>query len=236
MLKPGKRWYLPAALTLGAFLGGPLLVQARAVAPLTGFMVFALSGLLGAVALLWGLRVAAAGRRRDGLVSAVIGAVPLAVIAFGILSARKVPRINDVSTDLDNPPRFVTAASAPENAGLDLAYPPEFKEQVRQGYPDLISKVMAEPPAVAYEAVKAAARAMPGWEIARTDDAAMTVEGTQTSAVFRFVDDFAIRVEPIDGKSLVAMRSRSRVGKGDFGANAARIRAFLGALGPKDPP
>jgi hypothetical protein len=33
-----------------------------------------------------------------------------------------------------------------------------------------------------------------------------------------------------DGGSTVAMRSKSRLGKGDLGANARRIRAFLADL------
>jgi len=34
-----------------------------------------------------------------------------------------------------------------------------------------------------------------------------------------------------DGGSRIDLRSRSRVGKSDVGANAARIRAFAGELG-----
>lgn len=230
MLHPGKRWYLPAVLALAAFAGGPLLVQARLLAPMQGFLLFALSGLLGAVSLLWGLRMVGLKEAHKATILVAVGLVPLLALGSGVYGGRKVPRINDISTDLDNPPRFVAAQDAPENAGKDLAYPEAFKDDMRAGYPDLISKTLDLPPAQGYQKVLSAARAMPGWELGRTDEAAMTLEGTQTSALFRFVDDFVVRVEPIGARSLVAMRSRSRDGKGDFGVNAARIRGFFVAL------
>jgi len=48
-----------------------------------------------------------------------------------------------------------------------------------------------------------------------------------TSDLCRFHDDFAVRVRPDDGGAVVDMRSKSRDGKGDLGANAERIRSFL---------
>lgn len=57
------------------------------------------------------------------------------------------------------------------------------------------------------------------------------VEATDTSSTFRFVDDIVIRVTGPDGAdaahSMIDLRSRSRVGRSDLGANAARIRAFV---------
>ncbi len=49
-----------------------------------------------------------------------------------------------------------------------------------------------------------------------------------TTSVYRWQDDFVIRVTAGDnGGSIVDMRSKSRVGKSDLGANAHRIAAFL---------
>ena len=57
------------------------------------------------------------------------------------------------------------------------------------------------------------------------------VEATDTSATFRFIDDIVIRVTGPEGAdaahSMIDLRSRSRVGRSDLGANAARIRAFV---------
>jgi len=40
------------------------------------------------------------------------------------------------------------------------------------------------------------------------------------------VDDISVRVRESGGGAVVDIRSKSRDGKGDMGANAARIRAF----------
>ena len=72
-----------------------------------------------------------------------------------------------------------------------------------------------------------------GWDVALVDEAAGTVEATETSRFFRFKDDVVIRVRPAPGGgSLVDMRSISRVGGSDVGMNAKRVRAFLTDLQP----
>ena len=56
------------------------------------------------------------------------------------------------------------------------------------------------------------------------------MEATDTTRWFGFKDDVVVRVRPEGAGSRVDVRSVSRVGRGDVGANAARIRAFLQAL------
>lgn len=68
-------------------------------------------------------------------------------------------------------------------------------------------------------------------EVTLEDKAKGAIEGVATTALLQFKDDFAIRVK--QGKSnvtVVDMRSKSRTGQGDFGANAARIQAYFQAL------
>jgi uncharacterized protein (DUF1499 family) len=57
------------------------------------------------------------------------------------------------------------------------------------------------------------------------------IEATDTSRVFRFVDDIAVRIRSDANGSRIDVRSKSREGKGDLGANAARIRKLREALG-----
>lgn len=66
-----------------------------------------------------------------------------------------------------------------------------------------------------------------GWTIVNTDEAAGLIEATHTSAWFGFKDDIAIRIRAEGEGSRVDMRSISRVGQSDLGANARRISAFL---------
>ena len=65
------------------------------------------------------------------------------------------------------------------------------------------------------------------------DPDASRLQAVATTRIRRFKDDvvWRVRPDPADaGACLVDGRSRSRVGKGDFGANAGRLREFLGRL------
>jgi uncharacterized protein (DUF1499 family) len=50
-----------------------------------------------------------------------------------------------------------------------------------------------------------------------------------------FKDDVVIRVTSASGIARVDVRSKSRVGRGDVGANAKRIRQYLQRLRASDP-
>lgn len=67
-----------------------------------------------------------------------------------------------------------------------------------------------------------------GWEIVSADPLNGRLEATHTSRWWGFKDDIAIRLRGnIDGSTRVDMRSISRVGGSDLGANARRVTAFL---------
>jgi uncharacterized protein (DUF1499 family) len=69
-----------------------------------------------------------------------------------------------------------------------------------------------------------------GWEVVSVEPAIGRLEASTRSAIFRFVDDVVVRVRPEGTGSIVDVRSRSRVGRGDLGANARHIRSLLAAL------
>ncbi len=223
-------WYLLPLLAVVPFVVGPLLAHFHVVAPFKGFVTFAASVVPAVLAVLFGAYLVLTGNSGKGLVCVMVGAIPIATVASGIAGARKYPRINDISTNLESPPALVAAADAPENQGKDLTYPEEFKAAVREGYPDLIALQLDQPAELAFARVKAALAAHPEWRVARVDDPGMTIDLTETAGLFQFTDDVAIRVLPMDQASQIDVRSRSRVGKGDFGANAARIRRILEAI------
>ena len=60
--------------------------------------------------------------------------------------------------------------------------------------------------------------------------ARVTIEAVATTYWFGFKDDIVIRVETTSEGSVVDLRSASRVGRGDLGANAVRIRTFITAF------
>ncbi len=211
------------------FVLGPLLAHLSVVPALVGFALFGFGGLLGVVALVIGVVAAARGAGLGaGLALGAVVSVTFLAIA---MSAGRVPRINDIATDTTNPPQFVKAGSLEGNQHRDMRYPgASFAEQQRAGYPDLGPLRIEAGPDEVFKRVEAAARQVPTWEITRDDAAARALEGVDTTRLFRFKDDFVVEVRPQDGGSVVQMRSKSRDGKGDIGANAARIEAFFAKL------
>lgn len=220
-----------------AVLLGPVAAHVGISSPLAGFGVLLCGLLLGALSVAVGLLALlfapAAARRATLAAMAAPVVVLLAVVAVVVArGGAGVPRINDITTDTDAPPRFVHAGTLPENVGRDLAYPgASFAEQQKAAYADLGPVTLAMPPDEAFKQVAAAARSLPNWAITREDATALALEGYDTTWLFRFRDDFVIEVRPApNGQSIVQMRSKSRDGQGDLGANAARIRAFFQRL------
>lgn len=67
------------------------------------------------------------------------------------------------------------------------------------------------------------------WTITFAEDG--IIEGVAITKIMRFRDDFVFRFkEQPDGSIIVDGRSKSRLGKGDFGANANRIRDYFAAI------
>lgn len=226
---PPPRRGIPGLLTGFLMLLGPVLAWLRVVPPLAGFGLFVLGGLAGLVLGLVALGRAVRGRglNRGGVVALLTGT------AFVVIAARSAgaPRINDFTTDLDDAPAFRNATTLAANQGRDMHYPAGFVPAQRGCCPDLHPARLRGSTDDAFARARRVAEGMPTWTITVADPAAGTIEATATSRVFGFVDDIVIRVRPDGGgQSRVDMRSRSRDGKGDIGANAARIRQYIEAV------
>ena len=194
-----------------------------------------LGGLLGAILSLVGIVVTRGGRDPVGRQKAWSGlaiglGLVLAVLAGAAGSGGGgAPPINDVSTDLEDPPAFAPASVVPEYAGRDMAYPAEFVPIVRAGYPDLAPLVTDAPVEATWARALEAAGEL-GFEIVARNDPSHTFDAREATFLFRFVDDVVVRVRPEGSGSRVDVRSKSRDGRGDLGANARRIERFLTAL------
>jgi uncharacterized protein (DUF1499 family) len=225
---------LGAVGLLGVVIGAAL-AHFGIVAPLSGFLMFGLSLLLaliaGVIALVAFYTTRAASHRSGrplAWLGVVAAATAIGIVAFARSSA-DVPPINDISTDLVDPPAFGTD---PSGRGRDMAFPAGFAEQIKAttAYQDLRPVHVARAPADVLGEVEATARAL-DWKVVSVDTAAGTVVANDTTKVFRFVDDIVVRVrDDGTGGSLVDMRSKSRDGQGDNGVNAVRIRRFTAAL------
>lgn len=207
----------------------PALANLGVLPPLRAFQMWLLAVLPGLAA----IATALAGlllRRIPLPVAAaaiVLGAIPLVVAGSIVRAGKRGPRINDVTTDLDDPPSFVQAKELPANRGRDFAYPERFKPKVRAAYGDLAPVVRDGSGAALLEKAIAAAKEL-GWTVTAID--ADRFEAVVTSSLWRFQDDVVVRVREENGKARLDVRSKSRDGKNDFGANAGRIRALLAKL------
>ena len=162
-------------------------------------------------------------------VSLLVGVVFVAVPARFRMGPQ-APPIHDITTDTQDPPAYVAVLPLRANAPNTTVYGGDkIASQQRAAYPDLQPLMLKVPPAQAFERALATLRKM-GWDLVEADAAAGRIEATDTTFWFGFKDDVVIRVRPADGGSRVDVRSLSRVGGGDAGTNAKRIRAFLAAL------
>jgi uncharacterized protein (DUF1499 family) len=162
------------------------------------------------------------------LVFAVIAFVPPILL---LQKAKSLPNIHDITTDPFDPPAFnalmamrKTVPNGADYGGIEVA------KQQQRGYPDIKSLVVKSDPAATMQKAIDAAREM-DWEIVSTDTPSGRIEATDTTTWFGFKDDIVVRIRPEpSGGSRVDVRSVSRVGSSDVGANAARIRKYLSRL------
>jgi len=201
---------------------------------LTLFRWAAYGGVLAAASSLVGLFLSRPGSARRGFSSALCGLI-IGIIVAGIpwlwwQKVQRLPFIHDITTDLENPPAFVAILPLRADAPNPAEYGgPEVAAQQRAGYPDLGPLQLQTPPQQAFSRALETARAM-GWQIVANEPNEGRIEATATTFWFGFKDDVIVRVTPTDDGSRIDVRSVSRVGRSDVGANAERITAYLARI------
>ncbi len=189
-----------------------------------GFGMFAgalLGGLAAAGAAIVALVVP---RLRAGSVPALVatlllGAGSAALPLDYVRRVKTLPYINDITTDTETPPQFLQPRT----------YEGHFAELQRIGYPELRPLEIALPPAQVFAGALDTARGM-GLEVVFANEKAGRIEAVATTPWFGFKDDVVIRIVPAGAGSRIDVRSKSRVGRSDVGANAHRIQEFLARL------
>ena len=144
-------------------------------------------------------------------------------------AAAGAPPIHDITTDTASPPTFAAVLPLRADAPNRIEHSQEVARQQRESYPDLKPVILEMPaPQVFDRALQAAREA--GWTIVATDADAGRIEATDTTRFFGFKDDIVVRLTSIGTRTVVDVRSVSRVGRGDAGTNARRIREYLERL------
>jgi uncharacterized protein (DUF1499 family) len=203
----------------------------------TGFTILRWSAQIAAGAGIVSLAAIALAAIRGTGVQLAVSLAGFAIAAALVLpawslqnTASQVPRIHDITTDTENPPQFVALLPVRMTSPNGAAYGgAKVAAAQKAAYPDIQPARLAVPPAQAFERALAAARDM-GWEIAAAEQAEGRIEATATTFWFRFKDDVVIRIAAEGEASKLDIRSMSRIGRSDLGANARRIRAFLKRL------
>lgn len=241
----GKRWWAQAILIGGvmavvclplgalgtkfglwAFTGGFMLLAAGAV-------LATLASFLGVIAYIVALRKQLLAERPTLLIGIFLGVVVLAILGTQYSAASSVPPIHNISTDTENPPQFdkivaIRSAAQANPLAYDAA---ALAPQQTAAYPWVKPLTLMAPVDEVVDRAEAVMRDM-GLEIVSSNKTTGLVEATATTFWFGFKDDVAVRVQPAaDGGTQVDLRSVSRVGQSDLGANAARIGEILKGLG-----
>ncbi len=193
----------------------------------------------GAIASLIGLVLGLITRQKGVLFPGLLAIVLSGGLVYSLIGQQAdagANPIHDITTDINNPPAIVAAA------GLERRNPAKYVggdkygdgnetvSQIQQRlYPDLASSKFPQSVDVVFEAALKTAKSMK-FEVLSADKQTGIIETAYTSPWFGFIDDVIIRVKNEGGQTIVDVRSKSRVGGSDLGANAARIKSFQSKL------
>lgn len=209
-------------------LAGPLGTRVGVWPFVVGFLMLAVSLLLGlagaSLALVAGVKTGSWGPALAGILA---GLAVVSVPSFIVVSARGTPPIHDITTDPDDPPSFVailplraSAANPPEYGGAQVA------DRQRAAYPDVKPLVLQMDAGRAFDRAMTVVRDL-GWDVVADDKSSGRIEAVDTTFWFGFKDDVVVRVREEAGRARIDVRSKSRVGVGDVGTNARRVRELL---------
>ncbi len=162
----------------------------------------------------------------------VLAMIFLSVVGVFIVSSQRVPPIHDITTDIDNPPVFTYATELRHAKHNSLQYDKTITAQQQKAYPQLQPVIIDVDMEWLRENIPVVVASL-GWQSQQqyTLDNKWYVEALDRSALLGFIDDVVLRIQPLDnGKHRVDMRSASRIGVSDLGANAQRISQFFQAL------
>jgi len=148
------------------------------------------------------------------------------------------PFIHDITTDFSDPPPIVSGAeferkNPADYVGDEKMYGSEITvaQAQRDAFPDIEPLLLDGAVDENAEKVRGV---LEGMGMAILNDTPMEngrlIEATATSAWFGFIDDFVVRLRPDGSMTRIDVRSKSRVGMSDLGANARRVQGFFDEL------
>lgn len=163
-----------------------------------------------------------------GLLSVALAVAATANIGYWYSEVKQgYPPIHDISTDTQDPPAFVAIAPLRKDAPNPVEYAGEETAEIQQDYySDLEPINTSLSYDEAYDRALQTAREMP-WQLVGESREEGRIEAYEKLAWFGFIDDVVIRVDTTEMGSKIDIRSKSRIGRGDLGVNAKRIRSYI---------
>ena len=193
-------------------------------------LIGVIGALTGVVALILARRAERRADRGTAMIGTVLCGVVIGIVLSYALPGMKVPPIHDITTDLADVPTFSAELIAARGAQSNpLSRDAKVEAQQRAGYPRLHSLTSTLAPADAYRLALKVMNELQ-WQVVTTKSDEGRLEGTATTRWFGFKDDVVVRIRPAANGavgSVLDLRSVSRVGVGDAGANAKRIELFM---------
>jgi hypothetical protein len=255
---------------------GALLIRTNLVEVIAGLAVFGAAIFLACAALLLagaGMAIIwRTGRKGVGhVVTGILLSVALlAYPAYLSIVAVRLPPINDITTDVNDPPTYsMRPASLNARSGRTPGPITEMRRLEQQrAYADVQPIVIDVEAREGYALVREAVRAL-GWRIVEEADPVTKeeasapaprppappvlrrgappvppqrpvearrqprdgrIDAVDKSLIMGFPDDITIRIKAMPDQTRIDIRSASRYGRHDFGANARRIRRFATEL------
>jgi hypothetical protein len=229
--KTGIGFAVASVIAFVIGLGGARIGLLPPMGAFSGFGIGLLCAILSVLSTAIGI-IISMGTAGDASAARSWGALAVSVIIVTtVLSQRPgtsgAPPINDISTDTNNPPSF--QAIVPLRTDVPDYPGEEFAALQGEHFPDLVTLTIDKPTDEVFAAAEQIARDS-GWNIVDADRTTGRIEATAMTPWIRFEDDVVIRIVASGSATRVDMRSKSRLGRGDMGVNARRIRDFLDKL------
>jgi hypothetical protein len=230
-------WLAIVGLLLIA-LSGPL-AKAGLFSPMLGMLGYTIASLLLFIALIIAALALFGNRNSNVLQNSwttwLVVALGVGITGLNVAtinSSRGSPAIHDITTDVNNPPEFVDIVALRE--ADDAANPSEYldngsAELQLAALPEIRTIVLQESYDEVFADALDATEDM-GWQIVTANLAEGRIEAVATTGYVGFKDDVVIRIRKDGNAVAVDIRSKSRMGKGDMGANAKRIVAWTDEL------
>jgi len=239
-VRQSKRAHLFAIIGLIILAASGPLGIAGMLSPMVAMLANTIAAVLLIIAFIIALR-ALLGNRKNNVLESTLTTWIVLVVSFGVVMGMinqmrpsgPTAAIHDISTNVENPPAFVDIVALREADGAPN--PPEYNYDesaalTLETYPDLQTIIIEEEQRAVFARATEAAEQM-GWEVVAAVQPEGRIEAVAVTPFVGFRDDVVIRVISIgDNATAVDIRSKSRIGKGDMGANAKRIRAWQDKL------